>query len=222
MIRISARAAISSLALVLVLFPSLKGAVVRYPVKPSFEGGDPHMSPEERAIVVKLLVDSRKEFLDSIRDLTDAEWNFRPGPFRWTIGEISEHIVLAEGRLFQAVTKAVQTPPDPDWEARTKGKTDLLTQVMPNRTGRAQAPWEIQPKGKLSKAEVIRRYNEVRDQTLQFAEHTPVALKEHTLEHPFPQFKTLNAYQWLIYIPLHNQRHDKQIAEVKASSGYPK
>jgi hypothetical protein len=32
----------------------------------------------------------------------------------------------------------------------------------------------------------------------------------------------LNAYQWLIYLPLHTERHDKQIAEVKASPGYPK
>lgn len=220
--QISTRGAISLLALVLVLFPYGNGASASHQTKPSPAGGDPHMSPEERATVVKLLVDSRKEFIDSIQDLTDAQWNFRPGPFRWTIGEISEHIVLAEGRLFLAVTKAVQTPPDPDWEARTSGKTAFLNQVMPNRTGRAQAPWEIQPKGKLSKSEVIRRYNEVRDRTLQFAQQSQIPLKEHTLEHPFPQFNTLNAYQWLIYIPLHNQRHDKQIAEVKASPGYPK
>jgi hypothetical protein len=48
-----------------------------------------------------------------------------------------------------------------------------------------------------------------------------VPLKEHTVDHPFPIFGTLNAYQWLIYIPLHNMRHDQQIAEVKASPGFP-
>jgi len=47
-------------------------------------------------------------------------------------------------------------------------------------------------------------------------------LKEHTVDHPFPVFGTLNAYQWLIYVPLHNMRHDQQIAEVKASPGFPK
>jgi len=49
-----------------------------------------------------------------------------------------------------------------------------------------------------------------------------VPLKEHTVDHPFPVFGTLNAYQWLIYVPLHNMRHDQQIAEVKASPGFPK
>jgi hypothetical protein len=32
-------------------------------------------------------------------------------------------------------------------------------------------------------------------------------------EHPFPVFNMLNAYQWLLYIPLHNARHNRQIAE---------
>jgi hypothetical protein len=57
---------------------------------------------------------------------------------------------------------------------------------------------------------------------VKFATGTEAALKEHTVEHPFPIFGTLNAYQWLIYVPLHTMRHDKQIAEVKATAGYPK
>ncbi|HEY6330087.1 MAG TPA: DinB family protein [Blastocatellia bacterium] len=187
------------------------------------ETADPHITPEERAAVVKLLVDTRKQFLDSIQDLTDEQWNFRPGPFKWTIGQISEHIVLAEAKMFSLVTRAVETPPNPDWETKTAGKTALLNRVMPSTAyGKAKAPYEIQPMGKLSKAEVIQRYNEVRDQTLQFAEQTQIPLKEHTFDHPFPAFSTLNAYQWLINIGLHNERHDAQIAAVKDAPGYPK
>jgi|TARA_B100000959_G_scaffold176889_1_gene185095 hypothetical protein len=43
-------------------------------------------------------------------------------------------------------------------------------------------------------------------------------LRAHTLEHHRPAFGILNAYQWLRYIPLHNQR---QIAEIKAAPDYP-
>ena len=74
----------------------------------------------------------------------------------------------------------------------------------------------------MSRAEIIERYKAARAGTLKFAEETTAALKEHTAENPFPVFNTLNAYQWLIYIPLHNMRHDQQIAEVKASPGFPK
>ena len=80
----------------------------------------------------------------------------------------------------------------------------------------------IVPTGKLTKAEAISRFKEARAKTLKFIEQTDLPLKAHTQEHPFPVFNTLNAYQWLIYIPLHNLRHNQQIAEVKASPGFPK
>ena len=128
----------------------------------------------------------------------------------------------AEGLLFAQVTKALNTAPNPDWEAKTKGKTEFLEQVMPSRTGKAQAPEAIVPTGKLTKTEFITRFKEVRTNTMKFTETTDLPLKAHTVEHPFPVFNTLNAYQWLIYIPLHNQRHNKQIAEVMANAGFPR
>jgi hypothetical protein len=74
----------------------------------------------------------------------------------------------------------------------------------------------------LSKAEVVRRFRKLRAQIIKFAEETRIPLKEHTAEHPFTAFQTLNTYQWLLLVPLHNRRHDHQIAEVKATLGYPK
>jgi DinB superfamily len=178
------------------------------------------VTPEERAKVIRLLQDSQKEFLDSVEVLSAAQWTYKPGPDRWSVGETAEHIMLAEGTLFAQVQKAVASPPNPEWEKKTAGKTELLERVMIDRSHKAQAPEAIRPQG-LSQDEVIRRYKEARAKTLAFAQETDVALKEHTTEHPFQFFNTLNAYQWLIYIPLHNVRHDQQIAEVKASAGYP-
>jgi hypothetical protein len=51
---------------------------------------------------------------------------------------------------------------------------------------------------------------------------TDAPMKSHTSDHPAAVFGTLNAYQWLIYIPLHNVRHNQQIAEVKDTPGFPK
>jgi N-acetyl-beta-hexosaminidase len=70
--------------------------------------------------------------------------------------------------------------------------------------------------------QVRERFLQQRMTVDKFAQETTAALKEHTAEHPFPAFGTLNAYQWLIYVPLHTMRHDKQIAEVKATAGYPR
>jgi hypothetical protein len=187
----------------------------------SLYASDATISSTERAHAIQLLEDSQKEFLAMVEGLTEAQWNYKPAPDRWSVGETAEHIVLAETGLFSFVEKAVASPPNPDWEAKTRGKTEFIEKVMLDRTHKAKAPETIQPHGALSHEEVIQRYKEQRAHVLKFAEETDVALKEHTADHPFPVFGTLNAYQWLIYVPLHNLRHDQQIAEVKASPGFP-
>jgi hypothetical protein len=185
-------------------------------------GADAHMTAEERTKVVNWLEESRKEFLAAIDGVTAEQWKWKPAPERWSVGETAEHIVLAEAALFGNVQKAVASPANPVWEEKTKGKTEFIVQVMAPRLGKATAPEPIVPTGKMTQAEVRETFEKQRAEIVKFATGTEVALKEHTAEHPFPIFGTLNAYQWLIYVPLHTMRHDKQIAEVKATAGYPK
>jgi hypothetical protein len=182
---------------------------------------DAHMSAEERTKVLNWLDESHKEFFASIDGVTDAQWKWKPAPERWSVGETAEHIVLAEAMLFDFVQKAVAAPPNAAWEEQTKGKTEFIVRVMPSRQGKAQAPEPIVPRQGLTRAQVKERFEKQRAAILKFAADTQIALKEHTADHPFPVFGTLNAYQWLIYVPLHTLRHDKQIAEVKATPGYP-
>src|SRR5713226_2405548 len=181
---------------------------------------DPTMTAEERAKTIRLLQDTQKEFLTSVEGLTDAQWNYKSAPDRWSVGEVAEHIFRSEGLLMSAVQGALASPPNPDWETKTRGKTELVEKALPDRSHKAQAPEPIQPKGNWSRAEIIQQFKEARAKTLKFTAETELALKEHTLEHPFPFFGTLNAYQWLIYIPWHNNRHNQQIAEVKAGEGF--
>jgi hypothetical protein len=183
---------------------------------------DAHMSAEERTQVLKWLDESHQEFFAAIDGVTDEQWKWKPAPERWSVGETAEHIVLAEAMLFNFVQQAMNAAPNPAWEEKTKGKTEFIVRVMPSRQGKAQAPEPIVPREGLTRAQVRERFEKQRVAILKFARDTQAPLKEHTAEHPFPVFNTLNAYQWLIYVPLHTMRHDKQIAEVKATPGYPK
>lgn len=180
------------------------------------------MSDVERKNALDWLEQSRQEFFARIDGVSEEQWKWKPAPERWSVGETAEHIVLAEAMLFDFVEKAVHSPANPDWEEQTKGKTEFIERVMAPRLGKASAPEPIVPTGKLTQAEVKTRFVEQREKIMKFASGTEIAVKEHTAVHPFPVFGTLNAYQWLIYVPLHTMRHDKQIAEVKATPGYPK
>ncbi len=185
------------------------------------QAAEPTITREERAHVIKLLEDSEAEFLGLVSGLTDVQWTYKPAADRWSVAETAEHIVLAEDLLFSKMKEALANPPNPDWEARTRGKTEFIERVMPDRSHKAQAPEPVQPHDKWTREETIARYKEKRAITLRFIEETDLPLKSHTSEHPFPVFNTLNAYQWLLYIPLHNMRHDQQIVEVKAGAGFP-
>jgi DinB superfamily len=183
---------------------------------------DAHMTAEERTKVINWLDESRKEFLASIDGVTEEQWKWKPAPERWSVGETAEHIVLAEALLYGTVQKAIASPPNPAWEEKTKGKTEFIERVMAPRLGKASAPEPIVPSGKLTQAQVRETFLKQRVDIEKFAKETQLELKQYTVEHPFPVFGTLNAYQWLIYVPLHTERHDKQIAEVKATAEYPK
>jgi hypothetical protein len=179
------------------------------------------ISTEERARVLRWLEESHREFFAEINGLSDQQWNWKPTPERWSVGETSEHIVLAEALLFNFVQRALAGPPNPRWEEQTKGKTELLIQVMASQEGKAAAPQPLVPCERVTCVEVKERFATKRTDIVNFTCETHLALKEFTLAHPFPVFGTLNAYQWLIYVPLHTLRHNKQIAELKATSGYP-
>ena len=187
----------------------------------ALRAADPHVTADERAQLLKWLDESRQEFFTAIDGLSDAQWRWKPAPDRWSVGETSEHIVLAEAMLFGFARKAIAAPPNPDWEKQTAGKTEFLVRVMPARQGKAVAPEPIVPREGLTRAQVKERFDKQRIDILDAVNGAGAALKEHTAVHPFPVFGTLNAYQWLVYIPLHTMRHDKQIAEVKTTPGYP-
>jgi hypothetical protein len=184
---------------------------------------DSHITADERMKLVRYLQDSEKEFLGYVNGVSEAQWTWKAGPDRWSVGETAQHIVLAEGFLFDMAQKALTSEPNPDWEAKTRGKTELLERVMVDRSHKVQAPEPLNPVGvTMSRDQVVAKFREVRARTIQFAETTQLPLKEHTTAGPFPVFDPLNAYQFLLYIPLHNLRHDQQIAEVTATAGYPK
>jgi hypothetical protein len=187
---------------------------------PAF-AADAHLTAQERSQLVQFLNDGQKEFLAAVSNVSDEQWKWKPSPTRWSVGECAEHIVLAEGLLWDSMQLALKNPPSPDWEQKTAGKTELLLRVMAQRQGKATAPEDIVPSGKMPRAEVMKRFAEERARTLKFAETEDLAIKEHIAPHPFPIFNPLNAYQWVLYIPLHQMRHDKQIEEVKATPGFP-
>jgi len=183
---------------------------------------NPKMSNEDRAKALKWLDDSYAQTLAAVEKLSDTQWAFKSAPEKWSVAECVEHIMMAEGLLFAQVEKALAAPVREDWAEKTKGKTAFIERVMVQRQGKAQAPESIVPTGKLNRADLMAKLKEARAKTRKFTVETQAELHSHTTDHIFPVFNTLSAYQWLVYIPLHNLRHNQQIEEVKAHANFPR
>ena len=187
---------------------------------PAFPSGAPISKPD-RDKVVQYLSTTRDQVIAETEKLSDAQWNFKTGPDRWSVGEVVEHLALAESFLAGARQQAMASAaPTAEQLAGTKGKDELILKAIPDRTKKVQAPEPIQPKQRLgSRDKVMAAYKERRAQTLDYAQKTTDDLRSRIGDSPLGP---LDAYQWLLFVAAHNERHLGQIREVKADANFPK
>ncbi len=167
------------------------------------------------------LEETRAKFLSSIRGLTAGQWSFKPAPEVWSVAEVAEHITVSESTILDLITKKIlATPVDPAQVAEAKGKDQQVLVGVPDRSQKFQAPEFLRPQARWSQAELPGVFIKSRDLTVAFLRTTPDDLRSHTLPHPV--LKALDAYQWVLLISAHSQRHTAQIEEVKAHPNFPK
>ena len=165
---------------------------------------------------------SRKMFLDATANLTPAQWAFKAAPDKWSIAECAEHISVSEDYIWGLVDKMVAGPPsDPELVAKTKGKDEMLVKMVPNREQKFQAPEPIQPKKLLADpTEYVTRFKARRDKHIAYVDTTTDSLRDRVSPHPAAG--PLDAYQWILLVSGHTERHVLQILEVKADPNFPK
>jgi hypothetical protein len=96
--------------------------------------GAREITSAERARLVQLLTSSRDQVLAESEKLTDAQWSFKAGPDRWSVGEVVEHLALAEPLLFGMEQKVMTGPPaTPEQKAAASGKDDMILKMVADR-----------------------------------------------------------------------------------------
>jgi hypothetical protein len=172
----------------------------------------------ERDRVMSYYHSTRKQLLDAVNGLSDAQWNFRPGPGRWTIAEVVEHLTLVEPGLAGMAMQAVANPSRTTGRAALKDE-DFIT-AMNDRSKPAQAPEAFKPSGKWTSHEaLVEEFKARRDRNIKWLWETRDDLRG-TLVKFGPG--TVDAYQALLAVPAHTERHLKQVTEVMAAPNYPK
>jgi uncharacterized damage-inducible protein DinB len=201
-------------------FPNLNRTVIMVALALAAAFAEP-LSQTDRDKAMSHFHATRKAFLDSVAGLSDAQWNFKPAPERWSIAECAEHIAVSEDTIFGFVQQTLKSPAEPEKKAMVRGKDEMVLRAMPDRSVKAQAPEFLQPKHRWpDRQSLIAHFKESRDRNIAYLQTTGDDLRSHFLEHPV--FKTMDTYQMMLLISAHCERHTLQINEVKTDPNFPK
>ena len=161
---------------------------------------------------------TKKNVLEATKGLSEAQWNFKPAPDRWSVAQVTEHIAAAEDLIRGVLVEKVMTAPGEP--GRDVKKTDeAVLAMVPDRSHKAQAPEPLVPTNRFGSPEgAIKHFVESRASTEDFLK-TATGLRDHVTDSPMGK---LDGYEFVLFIAAHSERHTKQINEVKADPNFPK
>ena len=193
------------------------GAALAFAAATDVRAQDATPADKEKALAV--LETSKKGVLDATKGLSEAQWNFKAAPDKWSIAECAEHIAAAEDFIRGMVVENVMKAPAASDRDIAKIDAGILAMV-PDRTNKVQAPDPLKPTNRFGSPEgSLKHFVESRATTEDFLKKTP-DLRGHAAENPMGG--KWDAYEFILLIAAHSERHTKQIEEVKANESFPK
>ena len=177
------------------------------------------LSQKDRDFAMSYLHATRKQVLDAVEGLTEAQWKFKPADDRWSVAQVLEHIIVTERALLGMTQKTASGPASPVPDA-SKVKDEDIMKMISSREKKVQAPEQLRPTGSLgTAASEVQQFKTTRDATIDYVRTTRDDLRAHSGKSPLGQ---VDCVQWLLYIGAHSERHLAQILEVKADPKFPK
>jgi hypothetical protein len=173
----------------------------------------------EKDKALQYLESTKRNIQEATKGLSAAQWNFKQGPDRWSVAQVMEHIAAAEDMLRGLTTEKVMVAPAAA-DRDVKHIDEMVVTMVTDRTHKADAPEPLRPVNRFgSPEEALKHFVESRAQTEEFLRKTP-DLRAHAVDSPLGT--KLDAYEWVLFIAAHSERHTKQINEVKADPNFPK
>jgi DinB family protein len=154
-------------------------------------------------------------FIDEVSGLTQAQLDFRRDADTWTIMEVIEHLVLVGPIYWDDLQNALKQPAV---EQDLSSHDAAILWYGINRAFRDPAIPSERPKGQLRDLHAgLDTYRKQHAQLLEYVKTTKDDLRSH-----FVNRQRSDAYQWVLLISTHEQRHILQIREIKADSKFPR
>lgn len=178
------------------------------------------ISQADRDRGLQYLETTKKNIVEATRGLSEAQWNFKPTPFRWSVAQVIEHIAASEDLLRQIAVDQIKNASPPVTDRDLKKTDDRVLEVIPDRSRKFQAPEQLRPKNQFGTPEAaLKHFLDSRAKTIELLNNTP-DLRAHVVESGL--LGKIDAYERILFIGAHSERHTKQLLEVKADPKFPR
>ena len=187
----------------------------------SFSVHDNVLTKKERKFAKEHLKETKKDLLKTVEGLSPAQLTFRVDSSRWSVEDCIKHIAMAEMGLWKSIQDGLSQPPNPEKRSEIKMTDDQLVKAIQDRSAKFQAPEQLQPRNTpfKSAAEALSSFKESRNKLISYIDDTQEDLRNHVINFPVG---VMDAYQLVLLISAHSNRHTQQIKEVMADPNFPK
>jgi hypothetical protein len=178
------------------------------------------LTQAEKDHALQYLESTKAQVLEATKGLTDAQWNFKPGPDRWSCAQVMEHIAAAEDLIRDGLVKQkIMASPAGDPSRDAKATDATVEARVSDRSHKLQAPEPLVPTNRYGSPEAaLKHFLESRKTTEEYLTSTS-GLRDHVADGPTGK---MDGYEGILMIAAHSERHVKQILEVKADPNFPK
>jgi len=171
-------------------------------------------------VLVQHLERTRNDFVTEADGLSEAQYRFVAGADGWSIGQIVEHVALAELRILEVIGQLPQAPAPSDAKTRGAARFARLDAGPTRDQRRIVAPGPLVPRGTwASPAASLTAFVDARAQTIAAAAAGDATALEHVLPHRF--FGEFDLEEWAYFLAVHSARHTAQVLELKSAVGFP-
>ncbi|HUP60898.1 MAG TPA: DinB family protein [Thermoanaerobaculia bacterium] len=173
----------------------------------------------DRENLLSELARTEARFLTSVEGLSEAQWNFKAAPDRWSIAECAEHIAASEPMIRGMIAEAIKKELTAEM-APSANKDEALMKGLVDRSKKFKAPEPLVPTNRYgSTADALASFKKERAETVALASGD-TDLRTHGDNHFLAG--PLDGQGWFLFLSGHSERHTLQIEEVKADPNFPK